>query len=78
MDKILRRLPPSEIDLIFAIGGLTFEEAWTGSVVGVTAEGIPVRYLSADDFVRNKTAAGRLQDLADAAAVLAAKKANGE
>ena len=36
------------------------------------------RYLSADDFMLNKTAAGRLQDLADAAAVLAAKKANGE
>jgi hypothetical protein len=71
-------LPPSEIDILFAISGLTFEEAWTGSVVGVTAEGIPVRYLSADDFIRNKTAAGRLQDLADAAAVLASRKANGE
>jgi hypothetical protein len=71
-------LAPSQIDIIFAISGLTFEEAWSGSVPGETAEGIPVRYLSADDFVRNKTAAGRLQDMADVEAVIASKKANEE
>ncbi len=67
---------PSQIDLIFAISGVSFEEAWLASIVGTTSEGIPVRYLSSDHFVRNKTIAGRLQDLADVAAVLAALKAN--
>ena len=70
--------PPYQIDLIFALSGLTFDEAWTNSIPGETSEGIPVRYLSTDDFIRNKTAAGRLQDLADVAAVLAARKANGD
>lgn len=69
--------PPSEIDLLFAASGLTFDEAWSGSVAGVADEDIPVRYLSSDHFIRNKTAAGRLQDLADVEAVLASRKANG-
>lgn len=70
--------PPYQIDLIFAISGVSFEEAWASSVEGVTSEGIPVRYLSAEHFMRNKTAAGRLQDLADVAAVQASRKANGD
>ena len=58
------------------MSGLTFNEAWANSVEGATTDGIPVRYLSADDFIRNKLAAGRLQDQADVAAVIAARKAN--
>jgi hypothetical protein len=68
--------PPQQIDLLFTASGLTFDEAWTNSVEGMTSDGIPVRYLSADDFIRNKIAAGRLQDQADVAAVIAARKAN--
>jgi hypothetical protein len=45
-------------------------------VPGETGDGIPVRYISLEHFIRNKTAAGRLQDLADAAALEAAKAAN--
>ena len=70
--------PPYAIDIIFAISGVSFEEAWANSIEGVTTEGIPVRYLSAEHFMRNKTAAGRLQDLADVAAVRASKLANGD
>lgn len=70
--------PPDEIDIIFALSGLSFDEAWANSIEGLTTEGIPVRYLSADDFIRNKTAAGRLKDLADVAAVQAARKATSE
>ncbi len=70
-------LPPSQIDLIFAISGVSFDEAWATAITGKTTDGIPVQYLSSDLFVTNKTAAGRLQDLADVAAVLAARKANG-
>ncbi len=68
--------PPQQIDLIFAITGLSFEQAWTNSIEGTTAEGIAVRYLSPDDFILNKEAVGRLQDLADVAAVLAARRVN--
>jgi hypothetical protein len=70
--------PPYAIDIIFAISGVSFEEAWAHSIEGVTSEGIPVRYLSSDHFIQNKTAAGRLQDLADVAAVKASRKANGD
>lgn len=45
-------MPPSQIDLIFAISGVSFEEAWAGAVAGKTSDGIPVRYLSSDHFVR--------------------------
>ncbi len=69
-------LPPSQIDILFAASGVDFEEAWQESQHGMTEDGIPIRYLSADHFIRNKTAAGRLQDLADAAAVIASLKAN--
>jgi hypothetical protein len=69
-------LPPSQVDVIFAISAVSFEEAWRDSVLGETGDGIPVRYISSEHFIRNKTAAGRLQDLADAAAVEAAREAN--
>jgi hypothetical protein len=70
--------PPQQIDLLFTISAVTFDEAWQDSLEGTIFDGIPVRYLSSDHFIRNKTAAGRLQDLADVAAVLASRKANGE
>lgn len=70
--------PPYAIDIIFAISGVPFDEAWAESIEGVTSEGISVRYLSMEHFIRNKAAAGRLQDLADVAAVKASRKANGE
>jgi hypothetical protein len=68
--------PPSQVDLIFAISAVTFEEAWRDSVPGSTGDGIPVRYISRDHLILNKTVAGRLQDLADVAALQAAIEAN--
>jgi hypothetical protein len=71
-------VPPNQIDLLFAISALTFEEAWRDSVPGTTGDGTPVRYISRDHLILNKTVAGRLQDLADVAALQAAMKANGQ
>ncbi len=71
-------VPPSQIDILLAISALTFEEAWAYSVPGSTGDGIPVRYISRDHLIRNKLAAGRLQDLADADALVRAKAANGD
>lgn len=61
--------PPSQIDVILAISAVSFEEAWRDSVPGRTNEGIEVRYLSLEHMIRNKLAAGRLRDLADAEAL---------
>lgn len=71
-------LPPSQVDVIFAISAVSFDEAWKDSVPGQTGDGIPVRYISLEHLIRNKVAAGRLQDLADAAALKAARAANAE
>jgi len=69
-------LPPSQIDIIFAISAVSFEDAWRDSISGETGEGIAVRYISLEHLIRNKLAAGRLQDLADAAALKASIEAN--
>jgi hypothetical protein len=69
-------LPPSQVDIMFAISAVSFEEAWRDSVPGETGDGIAVRYISFEHLIRNKEAAGRLQDLADAAALRASRLAN--
>jgi hypothetical protein len=69
-------LPPSQVDVIFAVSAVSFEEAWRDSVPGQTGDGIPVRYISLEHLIRNRTAAGRLQDLADAAALENSRAAN--
>lgn len=55
---------PNRIDLITAIDGVTFEEAWQGrakSKFGAQE----VFYLGKTELIRNKQASGRKQDLAD-------------
>lgn len=69
---------PSQIDILLAISAVSFEEAWEQSVPGSTGDGIPVRYISLEHLIRNKLAAGRLQDLADADALVKARAANAE
>jgi hypothetical protein len=68
-------LPPNQIDIILAISDVSFAEAWAESTIGSTGEGIQVRYISLQHLIRNKLAAGRLQDLADAEALTKAKDA---
>lgn len=58
--------PPNRIDLLTSIPGVTFEEAW-GRRVEDLFEEETVAYLSLEDLLRNKEAAGRPQDLADVA-----------
>ena len=55
---------PNRIDLITAIDGVTFEEAWEGREEGTFGEQ-PVFYLGLSELRRNKRASGRTQDLAD-------------
>jgi len=56
---------PFRIDLICNIDGLTFDEAWDTSEPALVDDEVPVRYISADNLIANKLAAGRPQDLLD-------------
>jgi hypothetical protein len=62
--------PPNRIDLINAIDGVSFEEAWPGRVEAVIVgdEGeTPVAFIGLDALIRNKLASGRPKDLDDLA-----------
>jgi Nucleotidyl transferase of unknown function (DUF2204) len=59
---------PNRIDLLTAIDGVTFEEAWSGRVAGRFGAQM-VYYLGRQEFIKNKRAAGRPQDLADLDAI---------
>lgn len=64
---MLGRLP-YRIDLLTEIAGVPFEEAWRRRVPGVLG-GVAVHFLSLEDYVANKRAAGRPKDVADLAAL---------
>jgi hypothetical protein len=59
-------LPPRRIDLLTEITGVGFDEVWASRVPAVL-EGHVVHFIGKEAFVRNKEAAGRPKDLADAA-----------
>jgi hypothetical protein len=56
--------PPLMIELINAIGGVTFEEIWANKISGHYGE-VQVYFLSREDLLKSKKAAGRPQDLRD-------------
>jgi predicted nucleotidyltransferase len=56
--------PPLRIDILNQIDGLKFGEAKKGMQI-IDTGGLPVRYIGLHDFVKNKVASGRPQDLAD-------------
>ena len=62
--------PPNRIDLLNAIDGVSFEEAWPGRVDAViqTEKGdVPLAFIGLDALVKNKRASGRPKDLDDLA-----------
>jgi hypothetical protein len=56
---------PFRIDVLCDIDGVTFDQAWATSEPALVDEEIPVRYISSDNLIANKLAAGRPQDLVD-------------
>jgi hypothetical protein len=58
--------PPSRVDIITSISGVTFAEAWAGRMAG-TYGNCEVAYIGKADLIRAKRAAGRPQDLVDVA-----------
>ena len=57
-------LPPRRIDLLTALTGLTFAEAWPNRLRSEFGP-VPADFIGRDDFIRNKRATGRPRDLGD-------------
>jgi len=57
--------PPGRIDILTSIDGVAWSEAHDHAVLGDYA-GVPVRFISKQDLIRNKRATGRPQDSVDA------------
>jgi hypothetical protein len=57
-------LPPYRIDLLTAISGVEFADAWEDRLTGTLFE-VPVGFLGRAAFIRNKQATGRPKDLED-------------
>lgn len=60
--------PPSRIDLVTSITGVSYAEAMAGHVAA-HLDGLPVRMLGRDALLKNKRATGRAKDLADLEAI---------
>jgi hypothetical protein len=58
-------VPPSRIDLLTAIDGVEFDEAWS-TRISTDVEGHRVHVIAKSLLIRNKKAAGRRKDLLDA------------
>lgn len=56
--------PPNRIDLLTSIDGVSWDDVWNGRVEGSYGNA-RVFYIGRSELIRNKTAAGRPQDLAD-------------
>jgi hypothetical protein len=56
--------PPLRIDVITAIDGVSFDEAWSARLLTKFADQ-PAAVLSREHLIRNKRASGRTQDIAD-------------
>ncbi len=57
-------LPPWRIDVLTAVTGVTFEEAWPDRLEAYFDD-VLVPFIGRSAFLRNKRASGRLKDLAD-------------
>jgi predicted nucleotidyltransferase len=58
-------VPPIRVDVIMGIPGINFDECWNRRVE-VDFEGLRVIFISKQDLIISKRAAGRPQDLIDA------------
>ena len=58
-------IPPNRVDIITAVDGVQFEDAWQNRAV-VEIEGIRIPVIGRTDLILNKRTAARPQDLLDA------------
>ena len=57
--------PPTRVDLLQHIDGITFDQAWKNRIEGRIEGEIQVMVISKNDLIRNKIASGREQDILD-------------
>ena len=71
---------PVAVDILPGLDGVEFDTAWERRVEAVIDEqtGLTASFISKDDFIASKLAAGRPQDLADVDAVRQATKSLGK
>lgn len=65
--------PPLRIDILNAISGVEFNEAYTNKIEG-EIEGLQINFINVAEFIRNKEATGRQKDLGDIASLKKSKK----
>jgi hypothetical protein len=58
--------PPNRIDLMTAIDGVKFDQAWATRVEAMVDD-LPIRFISRELLIQNKRTAGRPKDMADVA-----------
>lgn len=56
--------PPLRIDILNTIDGVKFEDAYPNKLF-IDVDGIEIKYIGLREFIDNKTASGRSQDIAD-------------
>jgi predicted nucleotidyltransferase len=56
--------PPLRIDILNEIDGVIFSDAFKSKLI-IDVDGLMVNYIGLDDLIKNKTASGRSQDIAD-------------
>ena len=66
-------VPPFRVDILMSLRGLSFEQAWQRRDVE-TVDGVSIPFLSKDDLIESKLAAGRPQDLLDVESLRNAEK----
>lgn len=66
--------PPNRIDIVTGIDAVDFRDAWENRIAG-ELDGLPVHFIGKNQLVKNKRAAGRAKDIADADAVEGANMA---
>lgn len=59
--------PPIAVDILSAVDGVDFDSAWEQRIEGLVdpASGLKANFISREDLIASKIAAGRLRDLAD-------------
>ena len=64
-EKVLQLgFPPVRVDIITSLTGVLWDEVYAGRVAGNYGD-VPVHFIGRKEFVANKRATGRPQDLAD-------------
>ncbi|WP_111669996.1 nucleotidyltransferase [Algoriphagus litoralis] len=56
--------PPLRIDILNTIDGVEFKDAYPNSKI-IKTENLEIRFIGLKDFIQNKSASGRPQDLVD-------------